>query len=369
MFQAVENRVFDQMRSLVHHVTPVAPNAARGLVAEVYAQVRGEFQLAPPLTLHSPAPRILAGAWSVTRESQIVQGRLARPVKEAISASVSYINRCPYCVDAHTGLLQGAAEHDVAASIRSGQPRAIADDRVRDLVRWAFVTRRPRDPIVTNPPFSLEEAPEVIGTALAYHYVNRMAHVFLGDNLLPLPSSLRGAARWVFGATFAKRMVERGGEPGASLSLLPDASLPAGLRWAESNPAIAGAWARFAAVVDEAGERVLPEPVRAWLRARLAEWEGDDPGLSTVWVDDAAASLEEAHRPAGRFVLLVALASYRVDESTVEAFRTTTPGDRALVEASAWAALQAARRVGAWLQSPLLHDRSSEDAFEPLPAR
>lgn len=352
MFQAIENRVFDQMRRLVRHVTPVAPDEAEGLVAEVYTQLRSEFQIAPPLTLHSPAPRILAGAWSVTRESQIVPGRLPRPMKEAISASVSHINTCPYCVDAHTGLLHGAAKHDVAASIRNGQPGAITDDRTRNLVRWALATRSPDDPIITKPPFSLEEAPEAIGTALVYHYVNRMVHVFLGDDLLPLPSGFRGVSRRIFGATFAKRMVRRGGEPGASLDLLPDAPLPNDLRWAESNPAIAGAWARFAAVVEEAGQRVLPEPVRALLLTRLAAWDGDDPGMSASWLEDAVASLEEAHRPAGRFVLLVAFASYRVDERTVEAFRATTPGDPDLVGAAAWAALQAARHIGSWLQEP-----------------
>jgi AhpD family alkylhydroperoxidase len=352
MLQAIENRMFDQMGSLVQHVTPVAPDAAEGLVADVYAQLRREFQIAPPLTLHSPAPRILAGAWSVTRESQIVPGRLPRPMKEAISASVSHINTCPYCVDAHTGLLHGAAKHDVAASIRNGQPESIADDRTRELVRWALATRSPGDPVITSPPFSPEEAPEAIGTALAYHYVNRMVHVFLGDDLLPLPSGFRGIARRVFGATFGKRMVRRGGEPGASLDLLPDASLPDDLRWAQSNPAIAGAWARFAAVVEEAGQRVLPEPVRAQLMTQLAEWKGEDPGMSAAWVEDAVASLDEAHRPAARFVLLVAFASYRADDSTVEAFRATTPRDSDLVEAAAWAAFQAARRIGSWLQKP-----------------
>jgi AhpD family alkylhydroperoxidase len=355
MLQAIENRMFDQMGSLVQHIMPVAPDAAEGLVAEVYAQLRREFQIAPPLTLHSPAPRILAGAWSVTRESQIVPGRLPRPMKEAISASVSHINTCPYCVDAHTGLLHGAGKHDVATSIRNGQPEAITDDRTRELVRWALATRSPGDPIITNPPFSPEEAPEAIGTALAYHYVNRMVHVFLGDDLLPLPSGFRGIARRVFGATFGKRMVRRGGEPGVSLDLLPEASLPDDLRWAQSNPAIAGAWARFAAVVDEAGQRVLPEPVRALLLTRLAEWKGEDPGMSAAWLEGAVAPLEEAHRPAGRFVLLVAFASYRVDHSAVEAFRATTPGDSDLVEAAAWAALQAARRIGSWLQEPTLH--------------
>jgi hypothetical protein len=206
--------------------------------------------------------------------------------------------------------------------------------------------------MLANPPFSIEEAPEAIGTALVYHYVNRMVHVFLGDNLVPLPSGFRSIARRIYGATFARSMVRRGGEPGASLDLLPDAPLPSDLRWAESNPIIAGAWARFAAVVDEAGQRVLPEPVRALLLTRLAQWKGEDPGMSAASVEDTVASLDETHRPAARFVLLVALASYRVDDRSVEAFRAATPGDRDLVEAAAWAALQAARRIGSWLQAP-----------------
>jgi len=349
MFQVIENRVFDQMRGLVQHVAPVAPHAAEGLVADVYSQLRREFQLGPPLTLHSPAPRILAGAWSVVRESQIARGRLARATKEAIAVSVSRINTCPYCVDAHSGLLGGAAKHDVAASIRNGQPEAITDDRTRDLVRWALATRCPGDPIITSPPFSLEEAPEAIGTALAYHYVNRMVHVFLGDDLVPLPSAFRGISRRMYGATLAKRLVRRSGEPGASLDLLPDASLPDGFRWARSNPAISGAWARFVAAVEEGGHRVLPEPVRAMLRTRLADWNGEDPGMGETWVGDAVTSLEEGHQPAGRLALLVSLASYRVDEDTVRAFQATTSGDRELVEATAWAALQAVRRVGSWL--------------------
>ncbi|NOQ84015.1 MAG: carboxymuconolactone decarboxylase family protein, partial [Myxococcales bacterium] len=122
--------------------------------------------------------------------------------------------------------------------------------------------------------------------------------------------------------------------------------------WAESNPIIAGAWARFAAVVDEAGQRVLPDPVRAVLLTRLAQWKGEDPGMSAASVEETVASLDETHRPAARFVLLVALASYRVDDRSVEAFRAATPGDRDLVEAAAWAALQAARRIGSWLQAP-----------------
>ena len=55
MMSAVEERA----AVAVHHVRPVAPEAADGLVAEVYAQVRTDLILAAPFTLHSPVPEIL----------------------------------------------------------------------------------------------------------------------------------------------------------------------------------------------------------------------------------------------------------------------------------------------------------------------
>ena len=67
--------------------------------------------------------------------------------------------------------------------------------------------------------------------------------------------------------------------PGESLDLLPDAELPADMEWARGAPHVAGAWARFAAAADAAGEDALPQDVRAWLGERLEAWNGEDPPL------------------------------------------------------------------------------------------
>jgi len=48
----------------IRHVQAVVPNAAEGLVARVYPQIKNEFgALVEPFTLHSPSPELLAGAW------------------------------------------------------------------------------------------------------------------------------------------------------------------------------------------------------------------------------------------------------------------------------------------------------------------
>ncbi|BBZ29307.1 hypothetical protein MMAD_36020 [Mycolicibacterium madagascariense] len=64
----VEQTLFTRFAPLIiKHVEAVPPRAAQGLVAEVYQQMRDEFQLVPPVTLHAPVPRLLAAVWGMLR--------------------------------------------------------------------------------------------------------------------------------------------------------------------------------------------------------------------------------------------------------------------------------------------------------------
>lgn len=42
------------------------------------------------------------------------------------------------------------------------------------------------------PPGPASSMPQIIGTAITFHYINRMVNVFPGETLLPLPSIMRG---------------------------------------------------------------------------------------------------------------------------------------------------------------------------------
>ncbi len=74
---------------------------------------------------------------------------------------------------------------------------------------------------------------------------------------------------------------------GHSLQFVPQANLPDDLSWAAANPAVAGAFAGLAAVVEEAGRRVLPEQVRVLVSERVQAWNGEDMGISRRWVQEA----------------------------------------------------------------------------------
>jgi AhpD family alkylhydroperoxidase len=313
--------------------------------------MQADFQLAPLVMLHSAAPAVMAGVWAVLRES-LLAGRADRAHKEAVAATISQLNACPFCVDAHTIMLHATADHAVAEAIRQKGYEGIEDPRLRALVMGLLAGRRPHPHTGAPAPWLDEDAGEIIGTAVAFHYINRMVNVFLGDRLLPVPAAMRGVAGRFVGAAMGKDLVRRL-EPGVSLSLLPPAALPDDLAWAAASPAVAGAFAGLAAAVEAAGEAALPAPVRAFVEEQLDAWDGEAPGLGRRWLEDSVGGLRPEHRGAARLALLSAMASYQVDAELVEAFQAQAPGDARLIGAAAWASFAAARRAGRRLVATL----------------
>jgi len=334
---------------VIRYIKPVAPNSAEGLVARVYPQIKREFgALVEPFTLHSPSPELLAGAWSACRESLLV-GSVRRDVKEAVAATVSRINQCPYCVDAHTIMLNATSARKSADAIIHQRDDQIRDPAVRSIVEWAAVTRSPGAEVLLSPPFSQKDAPEIIGTAVFFHYVNRMASVLLSET--PLPSNhplLKGFFKRMAGLFFS-RAVHRSKPLGTSLELLAESELPADLAWAKRSPNIAGAFARFAAEIDTAGRAAVPEDVRNCVMKHVQAWDGRDPGLGRQWVEEAVNGLDDKSKDIGRLVLLTALAPYQVDEGVVKAFTVHLVKDEKLLGALGWGSFTAARKIGTWL--------------------
>lgn len=345
-------RSLDQVR----HVAPVRAAGSNGnspddTVARVYRQAERDFgMLAPPVALHSPAPGPLAASWLMLRESLLVADRVPRATKEAVAAAVSLANSCPYCVEVHSATLGGLLGSPTAAAVSAGDLDAIADPHTRAVARWASRTGSRPDSRSAELPFGPDQAPEIAGVAVTFHYLNRMVDIFLGPSPLPpeVPGPVRGSALRMLGR-FMSSAARTDHQPGDSLDLLPAAALPEDLGWAAGSPHVAEAFARAGAAIEAAGRRHVPAPVRELLHERLADWDGQRPGPSRSWVSDEVSVLPAADRAAGRLVLLTALASFQVDQQVVDAFGRHQPGDEALVAATSWASLTAARRIGSWI--------------------
>src|SRR3972149_4506257 len=123
-------------RGMIKYITPVRPGAAHGLVDDVYKQIKGDFgAVVDPFAVHSISPRLLAAVWAACRESQLV-GIVPREIKEAVAVTVSKINHCPFCVDAHVVMLHALKAHGVAQALTHDRPDRLSE-RNRPVFAWA----------------------------------------------------------------------------------------------------------------------------------------------------------------------------------------------------------------------------------------
>jgi AhpD family alkylhydroperoxidase len=335
---------------MIKYISVVKPSSAKGLVAGVYAQIERDFgRVVEPFQLHSPVPELLAGVWMACRESELV-GTVPQALKEVVAASISQLNQCSYCIDAHTIMLSAAGEGKTANAISKARYEEITDEKTFSTVKWALATTSPRSELLRWPPFSKQEAPEFIGTAVFYHYINRVANALLGETPMPLIQGwLKGPLKSIASQTFSNA-ISRTKTMGESLEFLDKAELPNDLRWAKPSANVARAFACFAKAVEDAGEQALPTEVRAHVKEELSEWTGKTSELSLAWSEDAISRFDTATESAARLAIFTALAPDRIEPQAILAFRKHFPEDTKLIGALAWASFAAARKIGTWIQ-------------------
>jgi hypothetical protein len=91
----------------------------------------------------------------------------------------------------------------------------------------------------------------------------------------------------------------------------------------------------------------VPASVRTVVSGRVAEWRGEVPA-DDAWLGGASSGLADGEVAVGRLALSAAFAPGRVDPVLVDVVRERW-GERVLVEVVAWAAFEAARRIGTLL--------------------
>lgn len=334
------------MPKTVQYVEVVPARAASGQVREVYRQARTEMGLLPEaVTMFSADPRLLVAAWAPFREALLATGRAPRATKEALAATVSALNQCPYCVDAHTIMLYGSGGGAFATGLLTGADDA-GEPAHRAIADWAReVAVRPAGPVPA--PFPLEQVPEVLGVLVHFQFLNRVIDVLLDGSFLPGGERARPTVRKVAGRVMARR-IRADKAPGTAVGLPAAMVLPADLSWAAAAPAVAAAFGGLAAATELARRRAVPPSVAVLVERTLDGWDGQFPGPGRGWLDELSGTLPISDRPAGRLALLTALAPFQATAADVDAYRMDRPGDEDLLALLAWAAFAAARRIGAW---------------------
>jgi AhpD family alkylhydroperoxidase len=308
----------------VRYLAPLDYARATGLARSVLDQLEREFVVGPPVTIHLPNPDLLAGVWAMGREclaSGSNSDRTGRTTRELVAAEVSRINQCPYCFDTHGAMLHAFGHGD-----------AFTDPALQPIARWAAATLSPG----AIAPVAEADHPALFGTAVCFHYLNRMANVFLD----PAPFTFHHSAIVKMSGRILRGLVTAQQVTPGQFLVASSAPLPNEFAWAEPNANIAGGLSRFAAAAEAAGEESIAPDVRARVIAQIGEWNGEPPALG--WEPEGSA--------AERLALQTALASWQVDKKLIGQFRRERQSDRDLINTAAWGSYIAARRIGSWLR-------------------
>ncbi|WBB68360.1 carboxymuconolactone decarboxylase family protein [Micromonospora sp. WMMD812] len=314
--------------------TPPPAKAATGRTAEVYQQLRDEF-LGPVPTFQalSAVPELLAATWALMREA-LLAGDAPRVDRELVASVVSRANRCRFCVDAHVMLLHALGEHELAEVIsRGGTP---SEPRHAALAAWAEASRTPEAADWASP-----YRPEVTGTAIAFHFINRIVSALLDPDLLPGGLQRSRVVRSAGGRLYA-RTARESKEAGRSLPLLGagEAAPPA---WAGDSPVgVADASLRSAA---RHGGDLLGDVARQTVVATVRWEDGRHPAQPAEWAADLIRDLPGEDRVGTRIALLAAFAPHTIRPGDVALWRLSHPDDADLVRLVAYGAITATDHV------------------------
>lgn len=329
------------MASSYRFFNPPPARLATGLAADVYAQLSADFMgPLPTFTALSPAPDLLAATWALMRES-LLAGEAPRVDKEVVATAVSRGNRCRFCIDAHVMLMHALGEHDLAELLAGGG--VPGDPHLAALVDWAVASRTPRQ---TGRPCPAANPAEYLGTALAFHFINRVVSALLTENLLPGNLQRSSLVRNLGGRAYA-RAARREREPGRSLPLLAD--IPAGSppAWAGSSP-VGVAYAALRAAAGR-GAELLGDEARGLLAHTVDVLDGAHPDRPADWAWSLVTGLPTVDRIGARIALLAAFSPAAIAPGDVALWRLTRPADADLIRLVAFGAVTAVERVEAQL--------------------
>jgi hypothetical protein len=339
--------LFDTLSTQTMRYVSAVPNRrATGLTRHVYEMIQEDFFRNGSLTSRSRVPELMAAIWTLGRESMLVEDRVDRTTKDAMTALLSQINDCPYCEDMLISLVHAAGDHEAAGEIFGRNGFEASSDLLRRRLEWVRSVATACEDDIPDTPFTEEQMPEVIGTLMGMTDINRFSHVVMEDSPVKAPFGLRSIKAWALRVFGAELRVTRGRPlaPGRALELLPPAELPADMHWAQANPRVAAAVSRWVATVEREGaEAVSPEARKVVLEA-LNRWNGQPMPLSGGWIDDDIRGLTGPDESIARLAVVLAKAPYRVTGKLITEVMGEDRDEERFIRILAWSSFATARR-------------------------
>ena len=321
----------------IKYIKSVPPKKASGLLRDINRQISRDFgPIAGPWLALSPVPEVLAGAWGICREA-VVCGELPRATKEAVAVTVSQVNTCPFCVEAHSLIVGAAGEGGAEKALRY---HSAQDGLLGTLTQWVDSLG---PAALGSSKISLTEMQraEVLGTYLDYQFINRVVNVFVEEIKMPGPRFL---------APLFRRLVKRtlrglSGVKRTDGPLYPASKMSEDFPWANSIPSLLASISSLAEVAENEGRRVLSEKALQQVGELIETWDGEPPPLGPSWLKQALAEIDVSEQALAKLALLTGVAAWKVDDKTVAAARSLCATDSDLIYVVVWAAWKAATSI------------------------
>lgn len=331
----------------MRYVDSVPRRQATGMVATIYRQIERDFFINGSLTSRSRVPELLAAIWAAGRETILVDDQLDRTTKEAMAATLSDINDCPYCGDMLVSLVHAGEQPQAAMLILARDEEQIADPLLRQRLAWVRAVTTPGAPPPTSVPFTAAQLPEAVGSLMAMGDINRFSHVVMDGSPVTAPLGLAAIKRWAL-RRFGDELRETHSaplEPGQALRLVPFAELPEDMQWARNHPRIARALAGWTALIEREAAPAVPPAVQRRVDHSLSAWQGEPMPLSRSWVETEVEGLTPDEQAVARLALLLAKAPYQIDDAIVQQVIGEDPDPTRLVRILAWCSFTASRHI------------------------
>jgi len=334
----------------VEHINFFTKRDSSAELRVLYNHIEKNFgKLAEPFVLHSLDFDFVAGVWSMLYETVLVEINVNRTIKEFIAVAVSETNKCPYCVEAHDimALTMGESAYAKIDDVKSKKANSkTKEDR---LILWALNNLKYENREVSNPPFSPIEAPEIIGTAVLFHYINRMVTIFAGDSPLPtarMKNVVKGfAANFVF-----KKAINKPKKRGDSLRFLENIASENFFEWAKPIPEIQTSFRYFKFQTETKIEKILSQEFVVMLKKQSKNLQWLEPVLGNSNQIEFTNNFNQSEQETAKFCYLVMFEPHKVQEKQIFSLKKSFT-EKQILQITAFSAFVIAENIGEMLSN------------------
>ena len=335
----------------INYIKYISKNNTKGKLKLLYKHIELNFgKLAEPFVLHSINQNITAGVWAMLYETVLVDGKINRSIKETIATCISEVNSCNYCVDAHSIMIFGTDKtlQNNITNIKNGNTKP--QSKEDKIILWALNNLNFENVIIQNAPFSKQEAPEIIGTAVLFHYINRMVTLFAGDTPLPT-TKMRGfvmniASKFIFGKAIRKKKMA-----GESLTFIDKGLNNKPFEWADTSANINSAFQSFKQQTEKNIEKILSSELITLLRNFSTNLDLISQSFGTNQLDSFLLKVEPSERDIAEFCYLTMFDSHKIHDKHFTNLKQQIKKDEDILQIAAFSSMLISESIGEKLQS------------------